>query len=128
MSRQESAEERAQRIIAELRAATSDAAGVAKDLRALVKEVRESLPMQARAEVARVLVPAIEGFSEQLTQTIHAAEVEVKDRFNETSAGIRAVLQDLVARGLLYELGSPVVEGVEAVEAMIKDARRATGI
>ena len=122
----ESTEERAARILGELRAATAQAGGVIKDLRALVREVRELLPAEAHAAVARELVPALEGFSVRLTTVMHAAEVEIKDRFNETSEGLEALLNDAVARGNLYKVGMPVVEGVKAVEGIIENAKRAT--
>lgn len=47
MSRPESAEERAVRIAAELRAATSEAAGVLKDLHAVIRSAREQIDAHA---------------------------------------------------------------------------------
>lgn len=125
--RSETSTERAERIIRELREATSEAAGVLKDMRALVREVRELLPVEARQAVARELAPSLDGFSVQLVQTIHKAETQIMERFNETGEGLEALLNDLVERGNLYKIGHPVVEGVDAVQEIIDDARRAAG-
>jgi hypothetical protein len=123
----ETSTERGERIAAELREATAVAAGVIKDMRALVREVRQLLPGEARAAVARELVPSLDAFSVQLTQTIYAAETQIMERFNETGEGLEALLNDLVQRGNLYKIGHPVVEGVDAVTQIIEDAKRAAG-
>jgi hypothetical protein len=123
----ETSTERSERIINELREATREAAGVLKDMRALVREVCELLPGEAHAAVARELVPSLEAFSVQLTQAVYAAETQIMERFNETGEGLEALLNDLVQRGNLYKIGHPVVEGVDAVTEIIQDARRAAG-
>ena len=120
----ETSTERAERIVRELRAVTTEAAGVLKDLRALVKEVRNLLPAEAHDAVARELIPSLESFSVMLVGTIHAAEVEIKDRFNETAEGIEALMMDLVHSGQIYKLGSPEVQGSKAVQALIDEAKR----
>ncbi len=119
----EGTEARAVRITTELRAATSEAAGLLKDMRAMIREMRTVLPEEAHAAVACQLGPTLDAFSVHLTQTVLRAETEIKDRFNETSEGLEALLQDLVDRGNLYKIGHPIVEGVDAVESLIKEVR-----
>lgn len=122
----ETTDKRGERIAAELRAATSEAAGVLKDLRATISEVRALLPVAARMAVASELLPHLEAMQQSITDTIYAAELEVRNRFNETSEDVEALMNDMVARGNIYKLGMPVVAGTKAVEKMIKDAKRAT--
>lgn len=119
-------EDRGIRIAAELRAATSEAAGVLKDLRAAISEVRELLPAAAAGAVAAQLLPVLETWDTTLTQAIHASEVEIANRFNETGAALEALMDDFAARGNIYKVGMPVVEGVEAVKGIINKAKRAT--
>lgn len=122
----ETTEQRGKRIAGELRAATADAAGVLKDMRAVIREVRELLPVAARMAVASELLPHLEAMQQRIMQGITAAETEISNRFNETSEGLEALMNDFVARGNLYKLGMPVVEGVKAVEEIIENAKRAT--
>jgi hypothetical protein len=122
----ETAVERAQRITLELRAATSEGAAMLKDMRALLREVRSLLPAQAAAAVAGQVLPALESFNEQLTATITAAETEIATRFNETTEALDALMSDFAARGNIYRVGMPVVEGVKAVEEIINAAKHAT--
>lgn len=122
----ETTDQRGERIAAELREATAEAAGVLKDMRAVIREVRELLPRAARMAVASELLPHLQAMQQRLTDTILTAETEIKDRFNETSEGLEALFNDAFARGNVYKLGSPVVEGVKATEALIEDAKRAT--
>lgn len=122
----ETTEQRGERIAAELREATAVAAGVLKDMRAVIREVRELLPVAARMAVASELLPHLEAMQQRIMQGITAAETEISNRFNETSEGLEALMNDFVARGNLYKLGMPVVEGVKAVEEIIENAKRAT--
>jgi ElaB/YqjD/DUF883 family membrane-anchored ribosome-binding protein len=55
VSRQESPTERAERILTELRAATSEAAGVLKDLQAAAKDARKQVDEYASANMTRSL-------------------------------------------------------------------------
>ena len=121
MSGKESPEARAGRLIAELRAATSEAAGMLKDLRAALTQARTIVPTLVSTHLLNQVVPVLQAFDEQLTETLHATDLEIRDRFNNTSNELEAVLNDLVKTGNIYKLGMPIVEGSENVRKMIKE-------
>jgi hypothetical protein len=74
VSRRESPEERAERILAELRAATSEAAGVLKDLQAAARTARAQIDEYLPREVERVVNAYIEQVQQQL-DAWHAAMI-----------------------------------------------------
>ena len=67
VTKSESPEERAERITAELRAATSEAAGLLKDLKAVQRAARAQVDEYAHDEVSRALNEAAEQWGTELT-------------------------------------------------------------
>lgn len=121
MTRAESAEQRAERIARELREATREAAGVLSDVRSVILELRSLIPSEARDAVYRLLSPALAQLADAITTTVHQAQVEVTKEFNETEERLTALLRDLEKSGNVYSVGMPVVEGVKAVDKLLKD-------
>lgn len=98
-----------------------------KDLTAATAEAKRATAALADTAVADSLMPVVRQWQERIDKRIMDAEVEIRDRFNETSTGLEALMQDFVDRGNVYKVGMPVVEGVVAVQAMIDDVLRRQG-
>lgn len=95
MSRQESAEERAQRITAELRTATSQAAGVLRDLERVIKNARHLVDEYAANEVSRVMnhhLAQMQALADQWNRDMFADHARVMKRLDESRERIIAAL------------------------------------
>lgn len=99
MSRQESPEARAERILAELREATREAAGVLKDLAAAQKSAREQIDDYLHDEVERVLAKYTTTWQEGADQ-FHA---EMKADIAEHITGYTAVVKNEISRTAIFK-------------------------
>lgn len=116
--------ERAERILGELREATAEAAGVLKDMNAALAAARPVVQGLAREQITADVLPVLEQLRRDVVDACHAAQIEIRNEFNDTSAKLEAMLDDLVSSGNIYKLGMPAVEGVKAVDKLIEDVQK----
>lgn len=127
MTRPESPLERAERIGAELRAATQEAAGLLKDLRAAMKEARAQVDEYLHTEVQAVLnantvhvQSLVDAWNEEARGHVEGVIKRAADRADaiiesaSTIASLGEALVDQVARNTRYIDGVPhIIYGVE---------------
>jgi hypothetical protein len=94
----ETPDERAERLIRELKAATSGAAGVLSDLRAAIRDGRELIPTLGRESAQRALDERLPRMYEQLTETMKAAENRIVDVFNADQRRLEDIANVLMSR------------------------------
>lgn len=116
MSRAESPEARAERIIGELRAATADAAGVVKDLERVAKLARAQIDEYLPREVERI----VNTYVAQVQGDLDQWQLDMHTEISGHLVGWTAVVQNEVSRGAIFK---------EAVDSILAALQRldATG-
>lgn len=99
MSRPESPEARSERILAELRDATREAAGVLKDLKAAQAEARKQVDEYARGEVERVLAR----YTTEWQAGADEFHAEMKADIAEHITGYTAVVKNEISRTAIFK-------------------------
>lgn len=110
MSR-ETPEQRAERILAELRAATTEAAGVLKDLQHAIKSARATVEQYTHDEVQK----SLDGYTAQWQQAADGFHAEMKADITEHITGWTAVLKNDISRTAIFK------EAVDAILAELQN-------
>lgn len=114
MSRHESPEARAERILIELRAATSEAAGVLKDLTKVIASARGRVEEYLHDEVERALIEN----TQSMIDTAHKVCAEHEKKVVERVVGYAALIEANFGREPLIR------EAASRIERLVMDAVR----
>lgn len=109
VSRNETPEARAERLIAELRAATSEAAGVLKDLQHTIKSARSQIDEYLHDECAR----ALNENNDNLLDEVHRITNEHEAKVIARVVQFAALIENNFSREAL------IVEAANRIEAMV---------
>lgn len=120
MSGKESPEARAERLTAELRAATSEAAGMLKDAKAMIKQVREMLPAEVDTMMVERIQPVMGDHVGVITQIIQAVETEMVARFNRTQKQLSDLMHAFLETGHIIEITDVTYERVKKVDDLLE--------
>lgn len=124
VTKSESPEERAERITAELRAATSEAAGLLKDLKAVQRAARAQVDEYAHHEVARALNESAEQWGTELTAYLES----MRDTVTRHVTQWTAVVQNEVSKQKIIDAAAARV--LAELTRMVQDlhAERQPGV
>lgn len=111
MSRREEPTERAERLLAELRTATAEAAGVVKDLRKAMKEAREQIDEYYSAKVKASLDEHTAMWTDEIDQWWSDAKTDVK---RITAAAVARSNEIIYAAATIEQLCQAVATEVAA--------------
>lgn len=98
MSR-ETPEQRAERILADLRAATAEAAGVTKDLTRVIASARATIEQYLHSEVQS----ALDGYTRQWQEGADAFHAEMKADITEHLTNWHAVVHNEISRQAIFK-------------------------
>jgi hypothetical protein len=101
VSKSETSAERGERIVAELREATAEAAGVLKDLTATLGKARAMIDQYAATQVETVM----NGYLKLCQKAVDGWNAEMQADMNRLRTQVNERMQELIARlGDLYDI------------------------